>query len=199
MASIIISIDSADLQKLANREELEVPIDIPVSKETQHYVRIQLTPNAVSNLSNFKGIMDEAKLRVKEELDKQLYKAKDLKKYRIDCGYGIVYLVTPYDPEERFPVLANTCFGLRKTWERCDILDVSTVEEDDYERLTWGGDEYIWRMDGARKMVTPNPDKEWDTDYCEKCKKILIPSERTEDVGNIMNDIINKLRSDKHE
>lgn len=71
MASIIISIDAADLQKLANREELEVPIDIPVSTATQHYIRIRLTPNAVSNLSNFKGIMDEAKLRVKEELRKQ--------------------------------------------------------------------------------------------------------------------------------
>lgn len=128
-------------------------------------------------------IMEEAKRRVRAELIKDewprsssiiaspMYKAKDLKKYRIDCGHGIVYLVTPYDPEERFPVLANTCFGLRKTWERCDILDVSTVEEDDYERLTWGGDEYIWRMDGARRMVTPNPDKEWDMDYCEKCKK----------------------------
>lgn len=146
MASIIISIDAEDLRKLANQEELEVPIDIPVSKETQHCVQIRLTP-------------------------KSMYKAKDLKKYRIDCGYGIVYLVTPYDPEERFPVLANTCFGLRKSWERCDILDVSTVEEDDYERLTWGGDEYIWRMDGARRMVTPFPDKEWDTDYCKKCKK----------------------------
>lgn len=71
MASIIISIDAADLQKLANREELKVPIDIPVSTATQHCVWIRLTPNAVSNLSNFKGIMDEAKLRVKEELDKQ--------------------------------------------------------------------------------------------------------------------------------
>ena len=220
MASIIISLDAMDLQKLANREELEVPVDIPVTKGTQHYVQIRLTPNAVSNLSNFRDIMDEAKLRVKEELDKQyttfmttaispenvssetveftkkqialdqkfrlikdewprsssiiaspMYKAKDLKKYRIDCGYGIVYLVTPYDPEERFPVLANTCFGLRKTWERCDILDASPVEEDDYERLMWGGDEYIWRMDGARRMVTPNPDKEWDMDYCKKCKK----------------------------
>ena len=128
-------------------------------------------------------IMEEAKRRVRAELIKDewprsssiiaspMYKAKDLKKYRIDCGYGIAYLVTPYDPEERFPVLANTCFGLRKTWERCDILDASPVEEDDYERLMWGGDEYIWRMDGARRMVTPHPDKEWDMDYCKKCKK----------------------------
>lgn len=52
MASIIISLDAADLQKLANREELEVPIDIPVSKETQHYVRIRLTPNAIYNISS---------------------------------------------------------------------------------------------------------------------------------------------------
>lgn len=99
------------------------------------------------------------------------YDKKDLRRYKIDCGFGVVYLTTPYDPTERFPVLADTCFGLRKSWVCCDILEVEIVCKDDYEHLWWHGDEYIWRKDGARKMISPFSDEEWQTEYCEKCRK----------------------------
>ena len=140
--------DGSDLNSLLNGEAIVFLMD-----GSEDYVRISLTPNAVSNAKNLK------------------YDAKDLRKYAIDCGFGIAYLTTPYEPTERFPILANTCFGLRKSWMCCDILSVEIVDEDDYEHLWWNGDEYIWRKDGARKMISPFPDEEWQTDYCEKCRK----------------------------
>lgn len=93
------------------------------------------------------------------------------RKYIIDYGFGAATLYTPGDPEERFYTLANTCFGIRKSIACCNIIAAAekTPPAPAYERLEFNGDVYIWREDGARKMLAPYPDEEWDTDYCQEC------------------------------
>ena len=90
-------------------------------------------------------------------------------KYTIDYGFGEATLYTPYDAKERFYALANTCFGIRKSIIHCVILKAEDIPCEDFERLEFGGDVYVWREDGARKMVAPlwAADKEWDMDNCE--------------------------------
>lgn len=90
-------------------------------------------------------------------------------KYTIDYGFGEATLYTPYDAKERFYALANTCFGIRKSIMHCVILKAEDIPCEDFERLEFNGDVYVWREDGARKMVAPlwAADKEWDMDYCE--------------------------------
>ena len=92
-------------------------------------------------------------------------------KYTIDYGFGRAILYTPHDPETRFYALASTCFGIRKSIAYCRVLKAEDVPcpAPAYERLEFNGDVYIWREDGARKMLEPWPDEEWDTDYCEEC------------------------------
>ncbi len=92
-------------------------------------------------------------------------------KYTIDYGFGTAYLYTPYDcPEKRFYTLADTCFGIRKCIMCCDIVRVEETPCEDFERLEFYGDVYVWREDGARKMLEPWADEEFDTDYCEECR-----------------------------
>ena len=104
-----------------------------------------------------------------------------MKKYTIDYGFGISTLYTCYESssevEERFNVLAGTCFGIRKS---IAYVHVTRVREDDrpveyqqFEQLDFNGDRYVWREDGARKMIFPWPDEDWDTDYCEECKRTV--------------------------
>lgn len=93
-----------------------------------------------------------------------------MKKYVIDYGFGKAYLYTPYDCEKRFYTLANTCFGIRKSIMYCNILKTEDVECNDFERLEFNGDIYVWDKDGRRKMIEPWPDEEWDDYYCEECK-----------------------------
>ena len=90
-------------------------------------------------------------------------------KYTIDYGFGEATLYTPYDAKERFYALANTCFGIRKSIMHCVILKAEDILCEDFERLEFNGDVYVWREDGARKMVAPlwAADKEWDMDDCE--------------------------------
>ena len=90
-------------------------------------------------------------------------------KYTIDYGFGEATLYTPYDAKERFYALANTCFGIRKSIMHCVILKAEDIPCEDFERLEFNGDVYVWREDGARKMVAPlwAADKEWDMDDCE--------------------------------
>lgn len=97
------------------------------------------------------------------------YPAHTLKRYYINYGCGVAQLVTPYEPEERFHTLANTCFGIRKSIVTFKIIRSDSVDRADYERLRFDGDEYIWRRDGARKMISPKPDEEWKLDFCEDC------------------------------
>lgn len=94
-------------------------------------------------------------------------------KYKIDYGYGQATLYTPYidDVENRFYTLANTCFGIRKSIEQCLILSKSESNCEDFERLEFNGDVYVWRKDGARKMLRPFESEEWDTYYCEEVAK----------------------------
>lgn len=94
-----------------------------------------------------------------------------MKKYKIDYGFGTAYLYTSYkDYEDRFYTLANTCFGIRKNIMYCELIDVKDTNCTDFERLEFGGDVYVWREDGARKMLSPFLDEEWDMYYCDECK-----------------------------
>lgn len=90
-------------------------------------------------------------------------------KYTIDYGFGKAILYTPHDPEERFYALASTCFGIRKSIAGCSVIKAEEAACADYERLEFSGDVYVWREDGARKMLEPYPDEEWDTEYCTEC------------------------------
>lgn len=93
-------------------------------------------------------------------------------KYTINYGAGKAILYTPHDPVERFHILAGTCFGIRKSIMCCDIIERENVPcpAPDHERLEFYGDVYVWRRDGARKMLAPFPDEEWDEEYVEECK-----------------------------
>jgi hypothetical protein len=92
-------------------------------------------------------------------------------KYTINYGFGKAILYTPYDcPEQRFYTLANTCFGIRKSIMCCNIIAIEDKECEDFERLEFNGDVYVWNEDGARKMIEPYPDEEFDTDWCEECR-----------------------------
>ena len=93
-------------------------------------------------------------------------------KYTIWYGFGDAVLYTQGDPKERFYTLANTCFGIRKSIACCNVTKKEAVPcpNPGCERLEFNGDIYIWREDGARKMLEPYPDEEWDTYYCEECK-----------------------------
>lgn len=130
----------------------------------------QAKREAIWNEKVIKPAMDALnKIQAKDVDEVQApYKASELHKYKIDYGPGIAFLTTPFDPMDRFFELANTCFGIRKSITYCCILDTNPVEKDDYERLSFNGDEYIWRKDGARKMVAPEYEAEWDTSYCPK-------------------------------
>lgn len=93
----------------------------------------------------------------------------------ISYGFGKAVLYTPYsDIESRFMALAGTCFGIRKSIAGFWLINSEhgmpeNIEADEAERLEFNGDIYIWRADGARKMLEPWPDEEWDESYCEEC------------------------------
>lgn len=95
-------------------------------------------------------------------------------KYTIDYGFGIAILYTPYDCKSRFYTLAGTCFGIRKSIEYCNVIKTEDVKCDDFERLEFNGDAYVWDKDGRRKMVEPDwaADEDWDDYYCEECKYV---------------------------
>lgn len=97
-----------------------------------------------------------------------------MKKYIINYGFGKAVLYTPHDPVERFYMLATTCFGIRKSIVCCDVVTAEPARIDDYERLEFGGDAYVWREDGARKMVEPDwaADAEWNLSYCDECRHV---------------------------
>ena len=106
----------------------------------------------------------------------------DTYKYRINYGFGVATLWTPLDPTERFYTLADTCFGIRKSIMYCNILSKEPATCDTFERLEYGGvngDAYAWRHDGARMMLNPPLDEDWDEDFCELCKPKEAISEDT--------------------
>ena len=49
---------------------------------------------------------------------------------------------------------------------------VEDSECDDFERLEFNGDVYVWDELGRRKCLEPKDmaDEEWDDTYCEKCR-----------------------------
>lgn len=100
-----------------------------------------------------------------------------MKRYVIDYGFNsiAVFYTDAEDVEDRFYTLAGTCFGIRKSimW-----FNIGSAAKDDrehctgFEQLVFSGDNYIWRKDGARKMLEPWPDEDWDTDYCDECRRV---------------------------
>lgn len=95
-----------------------------------------------------------------------------MKQYSIYYGCGIATFWTPYeDVEDRFMTLAGTCFGIRKSIMCFEILGYVDDPTQKYERLDFNGDSYIWREDGARRMIKPEwaADEDWDYSYCEEC------------------------------
>lgn len=102
-----------------------------------------------------------------------------MKKYTIDYGFGKATLHTPYQyPDVRFCTLGSTCFGLRKSIMKVDILDVEDVELPEgtewNERLEFNGDVYIWREDGSRKMIAPDwaADEDWEYAWADDVRYI---------------------------
>lgn len=96
------------------------------------------------------------------------------KKYTINYGSGIAYLTTcvPFDRvEDRFMNLANTCFGIRKSIMGVIIMDFTRISHSEFEKLEFGGDAYIWKEDGSRKMILPDEDENWETYYCKECRR----------------------------
>lgn len=106
-----------------------------------------------------------------------------IKKYEIDYGFGRATLYTPFENwEQRFRTLAGCCFGIRKSILFVELIKSSQADEEyfskkkerfEHERLEFNGDIYIWRKDGARKMLAPFKDKRWDKYYCGIC---VVPS-----------------------
>ena len=95
-------------------------------------------------------------------------------RYEIDYEFGRAMLYTPYpDWEKRFLTLAGTCFGIRKNIGQVKLLSVKEGFEPtclgECEALEAEGDSYIWREDGARRMISPFPDVIWDMAFCNKC------------------------------
>lgn len=101
-----------------------------------------------------------------------------MKKYLIDYGFGKATLYTPYPyPEVRFSILGDTCFGLRKSIMCAVVIreeEVVETSEEWTERLEFNGDVYIWRKDGARKMIEPDwaADEEWDMSNAESVRYV---------------------------
>lgn len=96
-------------------------------------------------------------------------------KYGINYGFGMASFETPFcdEVESRFYTLANQCFGIRKSITNFEITaeyeNYTTKPTDYIEKLEFSGDVYIWREDGAMKMLEPWPDDDWNTDTCEDC------------------------------
>lgn len=91
--------------------------------------------------------------------------------YKIDYGFGKAALITPHEPEEAFYRLANECFGIRKSISKFEILSSYPTDPsfDFYEGLSFNGNIYAWRQDGARRMIIPDYEEEWDTSFCTLC------------------------------
>lgn len=96
-------------------------------------------------------------------------------RYGINYGFGMASFETPFcdEVESRFYTLANQCFGIRKNIVNFEITaeyeNYTTKPTDYIERLEFSGDVYVWREDGAMKMLEPWSDDDWDTDTCEDC------------------------------
>lgn len=98
-----------------------------------------------------------------------------MKKYIIDYGFNgrAEFYTDAKDVESRFCTLAGTCFGIRKSimWVIIrEMIDDDRVSKC-HEELRFSGDRYIWREDGARKMLEPWLDEEWDMNYCDECRR----------------------------
>lgn len=96
------------------------------------------------------------------------YPAYSLRKYRIYCGNLTADLITPFLPEERFWVLLSS-FSSRVPSVRFRVGSIEKCQKDDYERMLIDGFEYIWRWDGARKMISPDESRFWATGFCKLC------------------------------
>lgn len=105
-------------------------------------------------------------------------------KYTVNYGYGVATLVTPFDFKERFETLANVCPEIAKRRSQAVVMRMEDVtdEWEHFESLgffapteSWDKKEYflyVWREDGARKLVTPVWKRgfdSWNERYCDIC------------------------------
>lgn len=85
-----------------------------------------------------------------------------MNKYTINYGYGIAYLYTPSDDwESRFYLLANQCFGIRKSIDEPYLIKAEKCGPKyllvgEYERLEHDGDTIVWNEAGEKIK------SEWD-------------------------------------
>lgn len=93
----------------------------------------------------------------------------------LDFGDCVAILWTPLDPLERFKTLANACEEAYSGIRYCKIMDCQERSKPigdpwEFERLTFAGYSYSWRHDGARRMILPRIDDEYDESYCSACR-----------------------------
>lgn len=85
-----------------------------------------------------------------------------MNKYIINYGFGIAILYTPSDDwERRFYVLAEQCFGIRKSIDEPYLIEAEKGEPQhmlagEYERLEHNGDVIVWNEVGEKIK------SEWD-------------------------------------
>lgn len=85
-----------------------------------------------------------------------------MNKYTIEYGWGIAVLYTPSSEwEERFYLLAEQCYGIRKSVEYAALIRAEKEEPRDkldgeYERLEHHGDVIVWNEAGEKIK------SEWD-------------------------------------
>ena len=106
------------------------------------------------------------------------------KKYTVNYGYGVATLVTPFDFKRRFELLTSTCPELARRNSQAVVVRIEDVPEDYeyFESLGFFapvGDGsakeyflYIWREDGARKLISPvwkRGWEDWNEYYCGVC------------------------------
>lgn len=97
---------------------------------------------------------------------------EEMTRYIIDFGFGVATLYTPSKHwAERFKALGPTCYTveigtLRLLSEKGGFKPTMW---DEHERIEVNGNVYIWRVDGARRMLHPIPDFDWDERWCKTC------------------------------
>lgn len=106
-------------------------------------------------------------------------------KYTIDYGFGEATLYTPYAAKERFYALAGTCFGIRKSIMHCVILRAEEIPCEDFERLEFNGDVYVWREAVREKIMTR---REQMMECAEAMEQGMLHTQTTRDMWQ--NDLI---------
>lgn len=100
---------------------------------------------------------------------------------KIDYGYGDAKFYTPYSVlafngeydykavEKRFRLLASTIYGMKVS--KFHIYAQGIDEDQKYEMIETKSFTYLWREDGARRLIKPywKAIDGWNTYYCNIC------------------------------